>query len=522
MLRSGQVTPGMRAHPVGAFLSLSPNMDLRILALAECHALTLVHVDHHDAAYQWARQTRVLAAGAGQAELLDARYLGASASTMDEPVLPVPIAELLQLADDEAFLAAILGLSPEWQEWLLEARTDAAAASPVPATSSLVYTPMDDDDLRRALSWRLPAWTLFLHPTQRQAADDLQHRSIAVTGGPGTGKTAVLLNRMLMHSPRGRDHDCAVCVTYSRGLAAYLREQLRAVSPRYWYLFAGDLLEDDSKRRTDQRARGREDDRFRLVLDEAGQLVLHSRDRAPLPVRELLVDEEQDLAPSALARIGAVIAGGRNRVILAADFEQSIFRANQAAVAELISRCEAHYALTYCYRSTRQILEAARSWLEAWGPASPSAPVYGLSGPKVRVLALASLKERVAAAVEAIRDLERRYARDDLAVIYGQFYNPSFAGKVDPEEAQLKANPTLGSLMRLASVTKGREFLAGVLFVSGHYLDRDHGEAANRLRINTLYVALTRFRDEVTIIYATDSPVATQLAVLSSPELPLQ
>jgi len=41
------------------------------------------------------------------------------------------------------------------------------------------------------------------------------------------------------------------------------------------------------------------------------------------------------------------------------------------------------------------------------------------------------------------------------------------------------------------------------------------GVEAKRLRINTLYVALTRFRDEVTIVFVEGCAIESQLRELS-------
>jgi hypothetical protein len=61
-IQSGGITPGMRRHQIvadnDAFTSLSPSMDLRILAIEQASGIIMLYVDHHDKAYQWARRNQ--------------------------------------------------------------------------------------------------------------------------------------------------------------------------------------------------------------------------------------------------------------------------------------------------------------------------------------------------------------------------------------------------------------------------------------------------------------------------------
>lgn len=61
-------TPGMRPHRLSGrrsdILSLSVNMDLRILALTQGGNYVLVHAGHHDDAYEWAEKNSTGVAGA--------------------------------------------------------------------------------------------------------------------------------------------------------------------------------------------------------------------------------------------------------------------------------------------------------------------------------------------------------------------------------------------------------------------------------------------------------------------------
>jgi hypothetical protein len=60
MIAQGASTPGMRFHKVGSFLSISPTMDLRVIAAGSPEAPSFIYVDHHDAAYRGLEDTRRL------------------------------------------------------------------------------------------------------------------------------------------------------------------------------------------------------------------------------------------------------------------------------------------------------------------------------------------------------------------------------------------------------------------------------------------------------------------------------
>jgi len=403
-------------------------------------------------------------------------------------------------------------MSPEWQEWLFNAYTIGETSQP-PTGSSLIYSPTDDVKLMEAINLNIPAWQIFLHPTQQEAVDDLSSKSIAITGGPGTGKTIVLLNRILSHAPKGKDKDCSVILTYSASLAGYIYDRLKFTSSRYFHVFPlyflGGKLPDHIPDETAFK-------KFKLVI-ENGKLVLQYKGSESRPVRELLVDEFQD-APSEVARtLEMLIASGFTRVTIAADLDQSIFRVNKQDIVVPMQLCEKHYELTYCYRSTRQIINKATEWLTTFNLETSSKVVYALSGPRVRLVSCKDLSHQVEETEKVFSDLQKRYSHDSLALIYCQYFNPSFKGK-SIEEDILKSHSVLSKYYHFASTTKGQEFFAGALFISNTFLSKHLGTNADRLRINTLYVALTRFRDEVTVVYPEGCAIESMLQKLDNLE----
>ncbi len=505
LLRQGQLTPGMRPHIVGSFLSLSPNMDLRILAVSQHNRYVLVHINHHDAAYQWASRTSILSADFDSIELVDISQLSLATGIKHDQhgyTLPLPIQDILRIDNVDVFLQIISNMSPEWQEWLLNTFSEPNFHAPVPLKSSLVFSPTNDDDLAMALQLEIPAWRMFLHPIQKSAVEDIDSSSIAILGGPGTGKTIVLLNRLASNSPKGKETDCSVLLTYSQSLAEHMHALIKRVSKRHFYVlplfFLGGKLPSNVMNFSTYR-------KIRLVVDD-GALLIQYQNGDRRTVRELLVDEVQDIPRYTSKTISHLLAASKTRITLAADIDQAIQRANQDDISQLLDNCVQQYELTYSYRSTRQILEVARQWLSVYGVQPVSACSFGLVGPKVNFLMERDLNHQVKTCLEVMRNLLDRYSPQDVALIYGQYFNPRFKGTSD-EERELKKYPELGNQFKFADTTKGKEYFAGIIFVSKTFLAKEMTEEEKRLRINVLYVALTRFRDEVYVVYTPECTI---------------
>jgi len=140
-----------------------------------------------------------------------------------------------------------------------------------------------------------------------------------------------------------------------------------------------------------------------------------------------------------------------------------------------------------------------------------------LVGPDVRLVSSLGLADQVQLCVDTIDDLRSRYADSEIALIYCQYPNPSFSGE-SKEENTLKEHPQLRHFYVFASVAKGREYKAGAIFVSNSFMadSESRGERGIKLRANILYVSLTRFRDEVTVVYPVSCPVKQEIEAMRS------
>ncbi len=514
LLKQGQITPGMRPHKVGAFLSLSVNMDLRVLAVDQGQTITLVHVGHHDPTYQWANQTSLLDSHIDITELVDISRWNVPEHVVGETHLPIPVQHVLGIQDSDMFLHAISGMSPEWQEWLFELYTNPSSSTNPPNGSSFVYCPDDDAELFAALALDVPSWRVLLHPVQQDAVENAYSKSIAVVGGPGTGKTAVLLNRLITHGPKGKDADCAVLLTYTQELAGELERMIRAMTNRHVYVLPLYFLAGKQPTNAWQHSL----EKIKIVVQDGDVFVIYNN-KIRRHVRELLIDEFQDAPGDVTQLLNTIIRSDQEkgtRIVLAADIHQSIYRPNQDNIQDLLAKCEESYELSYCYRSTQQIIEKATRWLSQFGGQPSSAAMFGLSGAPVRIVECADIEQQITVTMDVMLDLVQRYASDGLAVIYVQYFNKAYRGPKTEEET-LQNHPELKKYYRYANLTKGQEYFAGVLFISETFLARDLPDNQRRLRLNTLYVALTRFRDEVTIIYTSNSAAREFLGTLVDP-----
>lgn len=88
-IQSGGITPGMRRHQIVAdgetFTSLSPTMDIRVLAVEQDAGVTMLYVDHHDKAYQWAERNKARLSVALPLLATGGRHLPSSSPVKEAP-----------------------------------------------------------------------------------------------------------------------------------------------------------------------------------------------------------------------------------------------------------------------------------------------------------------------------------------------------------------------------------------------------------------------------------------------------
>lgn len=89
----------------------------------------------------------------------------------------------------------------------------------------------DDEELERMLEAPLEKWRVFLHPTQRRLVTMHANGPVRVLGGAGTGKTVVAMHRAVWLAENFFDDpdDQLLFTTFTRNLAADIEENLRLI-----------------------------------------------------------------------------------------------------------------------------------------------------------------------------------------------------------------------------------------------------------------------------------------------------
>ncbi len=266
-LQMNPASPGLQFHRVdhakdANFWSIKGSSDLRLIVHKTGSSLLLCYVDHHDAAYDWARRRRLEThPRTGAAQLVEIRetvkdvfiprYVEAETVAEPKPALlaDVPEEKLLGYGVPPSWLAdvfdatedTILDVADHLPEEAAEAILDLViGVTPLAATPVAVDTdPFDHPDAQRrfrmmtnveeleqALEYPWEQWTVFLHPAQRQWVERDYSGPARVSGSAGTGKTIVALHRAVFLA---RKHEDArvLLTTFSESLANALRTKLR-------------------------------------------------------------------------------------------------------------------------------------------------------------------------------------------------------------------------------------------------------------------------------------------------------
>lgn len=515
LLLEGTVTSGLRSHKVGEHVSFSPNMDLRIIAVSSGERLVVRYVDHHDSAYAWAerhapKELLVMPPSSGYAGSVDSRAAGAAdvqigyGKRLAERVanaLPVSLLSMLHnISNVDELLEAIPSFSPQVQEVLLQTAVDIEPAAQRTTTSVIG----SDAELELALRYPMDKWRLFLHPRQQLAAHSLAGSALLVLGGPGTGKTILLLHRAMFVANKVSPQ-IVLLLSYGEELCSNLRElcaKLGSVPANLHIRESQDALKD-------------------IRFNDSGGIYLCAGERHDVAqIAEIIVDEAQDLSNMQLGRI-AYLAKMGIRHTLAFDMNQSVVRSKVVDMDTILKK-PITVQLDYSYRLTFQIGRTAQRWFAyhrsqgtgVGGRGSRQLKlsseqtvrfVPALTGPEVDFI-LVPERGIVDALKQVFDVLLAQYAPDEIAAI--SFFSPMHKTpsyrNIVPDLNSLVTRKRM--LLRGPLQAKGLEWKAGVLIGADElpYVDLNDGHVSPgaQLAINGFYVAMTRFRDRVACLYA--------------------
>ena len=537
-LQEDPSTSGLRRHEVAnGFTSFSPSKSIRIIAKVLSKAIVLLHVARHDAAYAWAERHKAVDGGNDVLELFEivkselkepsiepAMEYGQSLATqMLASGIPQGISdEFRQCRDEEDLLRRANSMSEEWQEIVISiACGQEVDATKIPSRSSLVRPIADDPLLLEALKVPISKWRLFLHPRQRQAVESADARLVSVTGGPGTGKSVVIAHKAAHLARQLQGEDVVVVFGLYLNLTSYLKQMISELYPegkarnrRIWTMPCDNV----GTRPRNLRPTSTPSENLSVTIED-GCCYLDAFEKRRR-IHGVLVDEAHDCPKWFLEFIEQVLAyTDCSAVVLAHDLNQSVFRLdNRPALARVLEKAS-EYHLPFCFRMSKSILDNAFSILGryalelegtvAW-EGSMSLPVATVSGPSVNYISVDCAEQLVVKAKEVILNLRGRYAPEEIALVHLQYSSSHFKrrGRIDDLAEALKGDTTTGAHYKFGFWVKGLEFFAGVVVCPSDFMKRELAPAELLLRLNTMFVVMTRFRDELTVIYERDAPAA--------------
>lgn len=235
----------------------------------------LLWVDHHDRAYEWAKDRRCdinPETGCIQVYVVDEVLAPAEALTVEQPCLfnGIRDREFLRLGVPEPQLELIKrihaiddleSLKDSLPVDCVEALTFLAQGDPLEEVLTLIdsykgnathvdiedfatalHNPISlqkfsvdpsEQELEAMLRAPLEKWRVFLHPSQRYLVEKDWNGAVRLLGGAGTGKTVVALHRAKwLAENRCSDGDRILLTTFTKNLAADIENNLKTICSR--------------------------------------------------------------------------------------------------------------------------------------------------------------------------------------------------------------------------------------------------------------------------------------------------
>ena len=238
--------------------------------------VVLLHVDNHDAAYNWARRHRCeVNPGSGTLQIFEARTTTEPAPAKEKPqAAESPMAKLrdrqlrhLGIPDSLVPLARTITHAGEFEQVkdrfqpeaqdamymllagysfsealeelaLSQAETpfdpqDIDSALQRTGSQAQFWVVEDEEELKQMLQAPQEKWRVFLHPSQRRLVDRSWNGPVRVLGGAGTGKTVVAMHRAkwLITNQGLAAQERVLFLTFTANLAADLQHNLRSLIP---------------------------------------------------------------------------------------------------------------------------------------------------------------------------------------------------------------------------------------------------------------------------------------------------
>ena len=227
----------------------------------------LLWVDHHDEAYDWARNKKCeINPKTGAIQVFDivttpvvepaAQDFVLFAELTDEALIELGVPEeqiplVRSIGDAQEFYAKKSNFSGDTFEalsWIVEGipvdevielfREEKEGSEPTENLANALESPLSlksfvvvegEEELRRIMAEPLEKWRVFLHPTQRKIVNKRYSGSARVLGGAGTGKTVVAMHRAKHLAAELKDKERILFTTYTANLASDIKDNLRKI-----------------------------------------------------------------------------------------------------------------------------------------------------------------------------------------------------------------------------------------------------------------------------------------------------
>ncbi|WP_027340215.1 UvrD-helicase domain-containing protein [Halonatronum saccharophilum] len=264
-----------------SFKSIRINRDLRAILSQKGDKYIFLYVDHHDDAYDWAKNKYLDKSSFGSVFLYDDYKLKTyqAEEMSDEEInqffdnrpslledqgvtikdlLKLDINQvhgeyLMQIKDEGKFLEFISFMPEEIQEGLIDIIAGEKSVAQVynilidnlleeadsieeglehKDSKRRFYTVEDIEELDHILDEGMDRWKLFLHPKQQEYVKKDYNGPTLIEGGPGTGKTVVGMHRAV-HLAKNiftqEDEKILFC-TFSKKLATYIKGNMEELA----------------------------------------------------------------------------------------------------------------------------------------------------------------------------------------------------------------------------------------------------------------------------------------------------
>lgn len=526
-------------HPSNAIISHSVNRDIRLISHYVNDVLTLLYTDHHDASYDWVKRKKFISlentlriiSVTKEQEIVGESNIGKKLIRHPQFKDKNQILSILRSlsSDDEALdFIANLDVSDEIKDELFQYLVSKQIIEINKKHDIALFK--DDKILKDALKYPLDIWRVFLHPIQKAVIDFDLNKKLVITGGPGTGKTVCLIHRLKRALSKCPEGQVIVLTTFKKILLGYVSEMLHKLNIKLNNIVITDIPNFKVLEEINPLL---EYDGFFEIRDNVAWYVQNKNARR---VYHFFFDEYQDYGNSQLNNLSKLIRGCGATIAL--DYTQAIYRPPSNAICEILDNNEKYEIakLDYCYRLNNNIVERLKRIVTAIRVLANNAmaqsskiemlpleeelisnlrPVF--MGDLPEILPYNDIQDLNGKLNTRINELCKHFSTDEIVIT--RFLNDLYkVGSQDIDFGNEEMDDSLRKYYHFIGSLKGKEYKAGIvilnnvvceivnlnntLFSNKIESDKIAGNIKTKRRyLNYLYVALSRFRDHLSIMY---------------------